>query len=103
MHRDHLVTLPISPFASLPDATLEIIGETDTCAVQGLYTPGKVLTVQGHPEFNGTIIRALCAVRRKQGIFTKEMAEEAVSRADLRNDGPAPNGVAVSFLKFMLD
>lgn len=103
MHRDHLVTLPISPFASLPDATLEILGETDMCAVQGLYTPGKVLSVQGHPEFDATIMRALCQYRQQQGVFNKSIAEDGISRAEFRNDAISKDGIAAGFWKFFLD
>ena len=103
MHRDHVVTLPVNPFPQLPNAVLEITGETDTCAVQGLYTPRKVITVQGHPEYDEGIIRMLCEYRLAQGIFTQQLAQDAIRRSTLRNDGPAPEGVAVTFLRFLLD
>jgi len=103
MHRDHLVTLPISPFASLPDATLEILGESEMCAVQGLYTPGKVLSVQGHPEFDATIMRAIVQYRQQQGVFNKAIADDAISRSDLKNDGTSKDGIAAGFWRFFLD
>lgn len=100
MHRDHLVTLPVSPFPQLPNEILEITGETDTCAVQGLYTPRKVITVQGHPEYTQDIMQIIIETRASQGIFHQELAKDGLRRAGDKNDGTA---IAASFLRFLLD
>ncbi|PLN81760.1 hypothetical protein BDW42DRAFT_200684 [Aspergillus taichungensis] len=36
------------------------VGSTAACAVQGLYYPGRVLTLQGHFEFDGFVNRETC-------------------------------------------
>ena len=36
------------------------VGSTAACAVQGLYYPGRVLTFQGHFEFDGFVNRETC-------------------------------------------
>jgi GMP synthase-like glutamine amidotransferase len=48
VHHDHVV-IP-SP-ASLPESWMKF-GSTQHCAVQGMYEPGRVLTLQGHFEFD---------------------------------------------------
>ncbi|KAH7070345.1 class I glutamine amidotransferase-like protein [Paraphoma chrysanthemicola] len=48
VHHDHVV-LPTSE--SLPP-TWMTVGSTEHCAVQGVYEPGRILTLQGHFEFD---------------------------------------------------
>ena len=105
MHKDHVVTLPVTPFASHPEAELEIIGGTEACAVQGLYTRRKVITVQGHPEFNATIIHHVCQYRQSLGIFTDSMVKDALSRCEpaVENHGASRNGIAAAFLRFAME
>lgn len=99
-HRDHIVTLPVNPFPQLPNAVLEITGYADICAVQGLYTPGKVISLQGHPELARETMSALVQDRLRQGYFSKDMANDAITRTSLRNDGVH---IAATFLKFLLE
>ncbi|EPS36729.1 hypothetical protein H072_9733 [Dactylellina haptotyla CBS 200.50] len=100
LHRDHVVTLPVNPFPQLPNAVLDLIGSTDACAIQGLYTPRKVISLQGHPELDVHMIGDLVRSRLQAGSFSKDAAEDAVGRAPWRNDGVY---IAATFLKFMLD
>jgi GMP synthase-like glutamine amidotransferase len=48
VHHDHVV---IPNMDSLP-ASWMTVGSTQHCAVQGVYEPGRVLTLQGHFEFD---------------------------------------------------
>ncbi|KAF7538500.1 hypothetical protein G7054_g2905 [Neopestalotiopsis clavispora] len=48
IHADH-VKLP--PPTSMPPDWF-VVGSTEHCAVQGMYNPGRVLTYQGHFEFD---------------------------------------------------
>ncbi|EWC48444.1 hypothetical protein DRE_02213 [Drechslerella stenobrocha 248] len=100
LHRDSLVTLPTHPFPQLPEATLDIVGETDLCAVQGLYTSRKVISLQGSPELSGDMITMLAYERVRQGHYTQEYAQDAVQRAALRNNGVA---IGAAFLRFLLE
>ncbi|KAK6335505.1 hypothetical protein TWF696_002279 [Orbilia brochopaga] len=100
LHRDSLVTLPVNPFPQLPEATLDIVGETDTCAVQGVYTPRKVISLQGDPELTTEMMMTLVRERIQGGHYTKDFANDAARRANLRNDGVA---IGAAFLRFLLE
>lgn len=93
MHRDIVATLP-------PNSNIEVLGSTSICAIQGMYVPKKLVTVQGHPEFNGEIVREILEVRRKAGVFSDEVFEDGLSRVDRYQDGVL---VAQAFLRFLLE
>jgi GMP synthase-like glutamine amidotransferase len=48
VHHDHVV---IPDLDALPPSWMTV-GSTEHCAVQGVYEPGRVLTLQGHFEFD---------------------------------------------------
>ena len=100
LHRDHVVTLPLNPFPQLPNAVLEMTAETDVFAVQGLYTPGKVISLQGQPELDINTMTALVQHRSQSGYFKDDFAGDAIGRASLRNDGVH---IASTFLRFLLE
>ncbi|KAK6531442.1 hypothetical protein TWF281_008246 [Arthrobotrys megalospora] len=100
LHRDHVVTLPVNPFPQLPNAILEILGDSDHCAVQGLYTPRKVIALQGLPELESGMMTQLIHERLRQGQMAKDVANDAASRTSLRNDGVH---IGMAFLRFLLE
>ncbi|ODV89012.1 hypothetical protein CANCADRAFT_58052 [Tortispora caseinolytica NRRL Y-17796] len=67
MHRDIVATIPEGA---------EIIGTTSICPNQGFFIADRVITLQGHPEFNLFIIGELLESRLQSGIFTKEFYDE---------------------------
>ncbi|KAL3473047.1 class I glutamine amidotransferase-like protein [Aspergillus californicus] len=91
MHRDIVFTYPedVIPLGSSP-----------RCAVQGMYRAGKFITVQGHPEFREDIVSEVVKLRAEAGVFDKEQAEDALSRAGKPHHGVA---IGVAFLKFLLE
>ncbi|RAO69754.1 uncharacterized protein BHQ10_005766 [Talaromyces amestolkiae] len=91
MHKDIVAAYPkeVTPLGSSP-----------RCAVQGMYIARKLITVQGHPEFNGEIMTEILTLRNQQGIFSDEQYNEALKRADIAHDGIA---IAAAFLKFLLE
>ncbi|KPM35446.1 hypothetical protein AK830_g11115 [Neonectria ditissima] len=89
MHRDIVFDFPAG---SVP------LGSNDICAVQGMYSPGRYITVQGHPEFTEEIISEILFNRHKAGIFPDDVYEDAMKRAPVAHDGVA---IARAFLKFM--
>ncbi|KHN98460.1 Glutamine amidotransferase type 1 [Metarhizium album ARSEF 1941] len=89
MHRDVVQDLP-------PDAIP--LGGNAFCPVQGMYLPGRYLTVQGHPEFTNEIISEILFNRHTVGIFTDEVYDDAMERAPLPHDGVA---IGRAFLKFI--
>lgn len=91
MHRDIVYNYPEG---------VEELAYTNKCAVQGMYVAKKLITVQGHPEFNEGIVRELLVARHGSGIFDDAMFEDAISRVDKYQDGVV---VAKAFLKFVLE
>lgn len=82
-----------------PEGT-EQLGYTEKCSVQGMYISKRLITVQGHPEFNEEIMRELLIVRHGSGIFDDEHFKDAMGRVDKNQDGVV---VAQAFLKFLLE
>ncbi|KAJ5558626.1 hypothetical protein N7535_008843 [Penicillium sp. DV-2018c] len=76
------------------------LGSSPLCAVQGMYSPRRFITVQGHPEFTGDIITEIIQTRAKQGIFTELQSQDALGRSHIDHDGV---NIAVVFLKFLLE
>lgn len=76
------------------------LGSSPRCAVQGMYRPGKFMTVQGHPEFNEEIVTEIVTLRTQTGVFSKEQGEDALERAKWEHDGVA---IGSAFLKFLLE
>lgn len=70
------------------------------CAVQGMYSPGRYLTVQGHPEFNEEIITEILFNRRTVGIFSEEEYQDGMKRAKRPHDGVT---IARAFINFWRD
>lgn len=91
MHRDIVFDYPEG---------VEPLGGSPRCEVQGMYARGRLITVQGHPEFNGEIMKILLENRHAQGIFNDEVYEEGLTRAQNHHDGVV---VAEAFLRFMLE
>ncbi|CAG8977966.1 hypothetical protein HYALB_00001847 [Hymenoscyphus albidus] len=91
MHRDIVYEYPEG---------VEELAYTDKCSVQGMYAAKRLLTVQGHPEFNGDIMKEIMTLRHAQGIFDDAILEDALARADKYHDGVV---VAKAFLKFIME
>ncbi|KAG9237811.1 class I glutamine amidotransferase-like protein [Amylocarpus encephaloides] len=91
MHRDIIYECP-------PE--VERLAYTDKCAVHGMYVPRRLITVQGHPEFTGDIMKDILVARHKQGLFDDALFEDALGRFDEDHDGVV---TATAFLKFLLE
>ena len=89
MHRDIVFDYP---------RNAQPIGSNSLCTNQGMYLPGRYITVQGHPEFTDEIISEILYNRHKVGIFPDGVYEDGMKRAPIPHDGVA---VARAFLKFM--
>ncbi|POR33149.1 Putative glutamine amidotransferase-like protein [Tolypocladium paradoxum] len=64
MHRDAILEVPRG---------LVNLGSSPSCAIQGLYQPGRVLSFQAHPEFDGFIMADLLKSRHEQKIFDDQI------------------------------
>ncbi|KMU75917.1 glutamine amidotransferase [Coccidioides immitis RMSCC 3703] len=91
MHRDIVHHYP-------PDVIP--LGSSPRCEVQGMYSPRKFITVQGHPEFTEEIVIELLHTRKYMGAFPPGIYEEGMDSVAKENDGLA---VGKSFLKFLLE
>ena len=91
MHRDIVYNYPDG---------VEQLAYTEKCGVQGMYIPARLITVQGHPEFNEEIMREILGSRHALGIFDDATFEDAIARVDKYQDGVV---VSQAFLKFLLE
>jgi GMP synthase-like glutamine amidotransferase len=76
------------------------LGSSPRCTVQGMYAARKLITVQGHPEFNGEIVSAIVNLRTQAGVFSSEESKDALSRTQIPHDGVS---IGAAFLKFLLE
>ena len=91
MHRDIVYDYP-------PGA--EALGSSPVCKVQGMYSPKRLISVQGHPEFKMPILEVILNFRHSQGIFDDTQFENGMKKAALHHDGVL---VAQAFLRFMAE
>lgn len=91
MHKDTVFEYPEG---------VEKLGGSPRCLVQGMYKQGKLISVQGHPEFNEGIVTHLVKMRNQQGIFDDEQAKDALERVSKQHDGV---NIAKAFLRFLLE
>lgn len=81
-----------------PDG-VQPLGSTPRCKVQGMFVPGRVLTVQGHPEFTEEILVEILEVRHQQGVFGDEIYGDAMERVGRKHDGVLVGKRFVEFLR----
>jgi len=79
---------------------VEELAHTDKCAVQAMYIPKRVMTVQGHPEFTEEILREHLVAAHASGLFDRDLFEDSIRRVDKYQDGVV---VAQAFLRFLLE
>jgi GMP synthase-like glutamine amidotransferase len=91
MHQDIVYTCP-------PNVTP--LGSSPNCELQGFYSQGRFITIQGHPEFTEHLVTEILESRAQLGIFTEEQAGEALTRVGNHHDGVA---VGAAFLRFLLE
>ncbi|KAL8850018.1 MAG: hypothetical protein Q9221_005035 [Calogaya cf. arnoldii] len=91
MHQDIVFDYPTG---------VQPLGSTDRCLVHGMCVPGRVVTVQGHPEFTEEVLVELLRVRHERGIFGDEEYQEAMARVGKNHDGLL---VGQRFIEFLLD
>jgi GMP synthase-like glutamine amidotransferase len=91
MHRDIVVGISEDVIA---------IGTSERCGNQGMYKKGRLITVQGHPEFTHDIVEEILDSRQKQGIFPDGVYKDGIQRLKDHDDGVL---VAQAFLRFLLE
>lgn len=78
MHRDAVIEVP---------ANIDVIASSRSCKVQMMFQPGRVLTVQGHPEFDSRISKSWLDQRYKEGLVGQELYRYALAKLNLEHDG----------------
>ena len=91
MHRDIVYELPQG---------VELLGRSTLCNVQSMYAKGRLIAVQGHPEFNERIMSVILSARHDQGIFDDELYGKSMSRAGRPHDGLV---IMQAFVRFLLE
>jgi GMP synthase-like glutamine amidotransferase len=91
MHRDVVFDIP---------PTFENLGSSALCAIQGLYRPGKVLTIQGHPEFDTFITGEILKTRYARNVLDEEVYKESMSRVALSHQGVE---IGVAICRFLVE
>ncbi|EGR51592.1 uncharacterized protein TRIREDRAFT_74563 [Trichoderma reesei QM6a] len=80
MHRDAVLGVP-------PGITN--LGSSIKCSVQILYQPGRLLSFQGHPEFDELINEEIIRADNENGhAFDDETFRDALERVSRPHDGP---------------
>ncbi|KXJ88174.1 glutamine amidotransferase class-I [Microdochium bolleyi] len=90
MHRDAVLTLPpgCTPLAS-----------TAACPIQAMYIPGRMIAVQGHPEFTEDMVREILQLRKYGGILSDDIFEDGMRRVGDEHDGVEIARVFMRFLR----
>ncbi|KAF3765359.1 class I glutamine amidotransferase-like protein [Cryphonectria parasitica EP155] len=99
VHADQVV-LPPSATASLP-SPWTLVGSTEHCFVQGVYHPGRVLTLQGHFEFDKFEGRETMRIfGAEDNLGGNSLSDQApvVDAEDFKDDGDLMAEMVVRFL-----
>lgn len=78
IHEDQVVLDP--SYTLLPPPWI-LLGSTENCAVQGVYQPGRVLTLQGHFEFDKFKNQETCRIFGAEG--TTRQSEDTEKLLDI--------------------
>jgi GMP synthase-like glutamine amidotransferase len=91
VHHDHVFI----PQSSVLPPTWMTVGSTQHCAVQGVYEPGRILTLQGHFEFdrfvNGETIKFFFPT------WEPQLMAETLEAVDAEDDSVAAAEMVVDF------
>jgi GMP synthase-like glutamine amidotransferase len=91
VHADHVKL----PSYALPESWM-IMGSTQHCAVQGVYQPGRVLTYQGHFEFDKFVNTETLNVFG--AAWDPKALKEILEACDVEDDAQAAAEIVLAFL-----
>ena len=90
MHQDVVYDYPAG---TLP------LAHTTRCTNQGMYAKDKLITVQGHPEFNAEMVTHILTARHDGGVFNDEIYQDGIKRVGEAHGGTV---IARAFLRFLV-
>ncbi|KAM3429883.1 hypothetical protein NHJ13734_007977 [Beauveria thailandica] len=90
-HRDAVTVLPPG---------VDSIGGSARCGVHGMYRPGRILSFQGHPEFDEETMTLILEGRHSIGVFSQDMYRDGMSRVAWPHCGKM---LATKVCGFLLD
>ncbi|KAI8825975.1 class I glutamine amidotransferase-like protein [Fimicolochytrium jonesii] len=74
MHQDHVATVPPG---------FEILAYTEKCPVHAMIgRDGRILTVQGHPEFVPGVVMEIVKARKAANVFSEDVAKAVQERVN---------------------
>lgn len=82
---------------SLPGDTC-LVGATTHCQNQGIYQPGRIFTLQGHPEFDQFIATECLKLVGKRVKWKPEFTEAAMGSARREDDAALVADIIMEFL-----
>lgn len=91
MHRDAVLELPNG---------VTNLAQTNVCSTQAFYIPKRMISVQGHPEFTGDMVREILGIRHDGKIISEDTYQDGIRRVDDKHDGVA---IAKVFMRFLRD
>jgi hypothetical protein len=91
MHKDIAYAFP---------SNVKKLASSPQCSNQGMYEKGRLITVQGHPEFTHDIVEEILKSREERGIFPKGVYADGMHRLTDHDDGVV---VGQAFLRFLLE
>jgi GMP synthase-like glutamine amidotransferase len=95
LHGDHVVFLVDGIVEDV-----QFVGQLDGCHNQGVYMPGRILTLQGHPEFDMWIEKVCLELVGKRVGWNAGFTAAAVAAADAPDDaGLAAELIMAFFLQ----
>ncbi|KAK4184839.1 putative glutamine amidotransferase [Podospora australis] len=89
MHRDQVYGTP---------AGATRLASTEKCPNHGFFVPGRVITVQGHPEFTAEIMQEILDLRRG-AVIPEEVYQSGIDRNGDDHDGVFMTKAFVRFLQ----
>jgi GMP synthase-like glutamine amidotransferase len=84
------------PDGSIPDDIISV-GTTPHCQIQGIYQPGRILTYQGHPEFDEYIETVCLELVGKRVGWEAQFTENAISSARAPDDAAVAADTIIGF------
>ncbi|KAI0473450.1 class I glutamine amidotransferase-like protein [Xylariaceae sp. FL0804] len=93
LHADHTVLSP-TVFAR----GWVSLGDSPLCGVQGVYKPGRVLTFQGHPEFDAFLNEQGVRNLEKSGVLDGEQVQAARREIHRKDDAVLHGEILIEFI-----